>query len=206
MQAYFDAIAGAIDRALAPGERHATWFAAEDTDFVRMNRGKVRQPGHVAQRYAEIRLIHGARHASHALSLTGDATADASEASAAVAGLRDVLPQLTDDPHLLLPDAIHSSSETRGDALPAAEDIVDQVLEAVNGQDFVGLLATGPVFRGFANSEGQRNFHSIATFNLQWSLYHRADKAVKHSYSGLGWSAGALASRIAQSIEDLALV
>ena len=84
MQAYFDAIAGAIDRALAPGERHATWFAAEDTDFVRMNRGKVRQPGHVAQRYAEIRLIHGARHASHALSLTGDATADASEASAAV--------------------------------------------------------------------------------------------------------------------------
>src|SRR4029079_4730137 len=83
---------------------------------------------------------------------------------------------------------------------------VEQVLEAANGHDFVGLLATGPVFRGFANSEGQRNFHSIATFNLQWSLYHRADKAVKHSYSGLAWSAEALAERIARSVEDLALV
>jgi hypothetical protein len=89
--------------------------------------------------------------------------------------------------------ASDSSSETRGDPLPAADAIVEQVLEAANGHDFVGLLATGPVFRGFANSEGQRNFHSIATFNLQWSLYHRADKAVKHSYSGLAWSAEALA-------------
>jgi predicted Zn-dependent protease len=206
MESYFAAVADAVDRALAPGERHATWFAAEDSDFVRINRGKVRQPGHVTQRYAEIRLIHGARHASHALTLSGDVTTDANAASAAVASLRDVLPQLADDPHLLLPDGVHSSSEARGEPLPAAEAIVEQVLDAVEGHDFVGLLATGPVFRGFANSEGQRNFHSIATFNLQWSLHHRADKAVKHSYSGLAWNADALAGRIAQSIEDLALV
>ena len=101
MESYFAAIADAVDRALAPGERHATWFAAEDSDFVRINRGKVRQPGHVTQRYAEIRLIHGARHASHALTLTGDVTTDANAASAAVASLRDALPQLADDPHLL---------------------------------------------------------------------------------------------------------
>jgi len=206
IESYFEALATAIDRALAPGERHATWLAAEDTDFVRMNRGKVRQPGHVAQHYAEIRLIHGARHASHAFALTGDAASDAGAARAAVAGLRDVLPQLTDDPHLLLPDGVNSSSETRGGPLPAAEAIVERVLDAVNGHDFVGLLATGPIFRAFANSEGQRNVHSIATFNLQWSLYHRADKAVKQSYSGLAWSDGALRARIAQSIDDLALV
>ena len=206
VEAYFEGLAGAVDRALAPGERHAISFSAEETDFVRMNRGKVRQPGHVAQRYAEIRLIHGARHASHVLALTGDSTADASAASAAVAGLRDVLPQLADDPHLLLPDGVDSSSETRGDPLPEPEAIVEQVLGAANGHDFVGLLATGPVFRGFANSEGQRNFHSIATFNLQWSLYHRADKAVKHSYSGLAWSDDELGARIAQSVDDLALV
>src|SRR5690349_20640352 len=72
MEGYFDELATAADRALAAGERHTLGFAAEDTDFVRMNRGKVRQPGHVAQRYAEVRLIRGARHASHQLSLTGD--------------------------------------------------------------------------------------------------------------------------------------
>ena len=35
------------------------------------------------------------------------------------------------------------------------------------------------MYRGFANSDGQRNWHETTTFNLQWSLYHRADKAVK---------------------------
>jgi predicted Zn-dependent protease len=206
MEAYFNALAAAIDRALAPGERHATWFAAEDTDFVRLNRGKVRQPGHVAQRYVEIRLIRGARHASHALSLSGDAAADTRAAGAAVAGLRDVLPQLADDPHLLLPTAVVSSRMERGGPLPDAADIVLRTLRAAEGHDLVGSLAAGPVYRGFANSDGQRNWHAITTFNLQWSLYHRADKAVKASYSGLGWDDAEFTERMQASIANLALV
>jgi predicted Zn-dependent protease len=206
MEAYFNALAAAIDRALAPGERHATWFAAEDTDFVRLNRGKVRQPGHVAQRYVEIRLIRGARHASHALSLSGDAAADTRAAGAAVAGLRDVLPQLADDPHLLLPTAVVSSRMERGGPLPDAADIVLRTLRAAEGHDLVGSLAAGPVYRGFANSDGQRNWHAITTFNLQWSLYHRADKAVKASYSGLGWDDAEFTERMQASVANLALV
>ena len=53
MESYFNELAAAADRALGAGERHTLAFAAEDTDFVRMNRGKVRQPGHVTQRYAD---------------------------------------------------------------------------------------------------------------------------------------------------------
>jgi hypothetical protein len=41
-----------VQQALAPGERFTATFDAEDTDFVRMNRGKVRQPGSVSQRYS----------------------------------------------------------------------------------------------------------------------------------------------------------
>ena len=206
METYFQELPAAIDAALAPGERHATWFSAEETDFVRMNRGKVRQPGHVAQRYVEIRLVHGARHASHALSLTGDPPADAGAARAAIAGLRDALPHLADDPHLLLPTTVTSTTAARGGPLPQSEAIVDTIVEAANGHDLVGLLAAGPVYRGFANSDGQRNWHSITTFNLQWSLYYRADKAVKASYSGLSWSDETLRERIAQSAEQLALI
>ena len=104
-EAFFNDIAATIEEALAPGERHATSYAAEDTDFVRLNRGKVRQPGHVAQRSVEIRLIHGLRHASHALSLCGDPPTDRQALQAAVAVLRNVLADATDDPHLLLPSA-----------------------------------------------------------------------------------------------------
>ena len=103
VEAYFNELAAAVDRALAAGERHATSFSAEETDFVRLNRGKVRQPGHVAQRYIEIRLIRGARHASHAISLSGKLATDVNAVEEAVVGLRGVLPDLADDPHLSLP-------------------------------------------------------------------------------------------------------
>ena len=49
---------------LATGETYTAWFSAEASDFVRMNRGKVRQPGSVVQRYLDIDLIRGARHAT----------------------------------------------------------------------------------------------------------------------------------------------
>ena len=79
--------------------------------------------------------------------------------------------------------------------MPAAEAIIDAVLDAARGTDLVGLYAGGPVYRGFANSLGQRNWHEATAFNLQWSLYHRADKAVKSALSGFAWDDGALTAR-----------
>src|SRR4029453_7704749 len=79
---------------------------------------------------------------------------------------------------------------------PGAENIVDTVLDAAHGTDLVGLYAGGPVYRGFANSLGQRNWHEATAFNLQWSLYHRADKAVKCALSGFAWDAGALTAKM----------
>ena len=206
VESYFNDLARAVDNALVAGERHATWFSAEDSDFVRMNRGKVRQPGTVSQRFIDIRLIRGARHASHSLSLSGDLHSDARAIGAAVAGLRDVLPQLADDPHLLLPTTVASSRTTRGATLPPTEAIVARMLDAAAGLDLVGLAAAGPVYRGFANSDGQRNWHVVTTFNLQWSLYHRADKAVKASYSDVAWSDAALDERMRASIEQFRLI
>ncbi len=52
------------------------------------------------------------------------------------------------------------------------------------------------MYRGFANSEGQRNWHAAATFSLDWSLYHRADKAVKSLYAGFEWSDAEIAARM----------
>ena len=206
MEAYFNQIAAVVDRALVAGERHATWFSAERSDFVRMNRGKVRQPGRVVQRYVDIRLIRGARHATHSLSLTGAPGTDARAIHDVVAGLRSALPELADDPHLLLPATVESSSVTRGGELPAAEAMVETILGAAEGHDLVGLLAVGPVYRGFCNSEGQRNWHAVTTFNLQWSLYHRADKAIKSAYTGFTWEDAELRRRMGSAVERLALI
>ena len=72
MEAYFQDLAAILDRALIAGETYMAWFSAEASDFVRMNHGKVRQPGTVSQRYLEIELIKDKRHASHRVSLTGN--------------------------------------------------------------------------------------------------------------------------------------
>ncbi|MBS0320312.1 MAG: TldE/PmbA family protein [Proteobacteria bacterium] len=206
LEAYFGDLAAALRTGLAGSERFAASFSAEDTDFVRMNHGKVRQPGTVSQRYLSVRLIDGQRHAEHTVTLSGQPAVDRERALSALRGLRSALADAVDDPHLLLPAATHSSRDVRHGALPTAEAAVDAILDAAAGTDFVGLYASGPVFRGFANSEGQRNWHAVTTFNLQWSLYHRADKAVKAAYAGFDWDPAALRERMDDARTRLALL
>jgi predicted Zn-dependent protease len=96
MEAHFNDLAATLDGLLAAGEAYTARFAAETSDFVRMNRGKVRQPGSVTQGYLDL--------------------------------------------------------------------------------------------------------------NLQWSLYHRADKAVKCAYSGLVWDPAAFAAHMAEATDELARI
>jgi len=206
MEDYFNALTEVIDHAIEPGERYTAWFAAEQSDFVRMNRGRVRQPGTVTQRSLRIELIRGARHASHTLSLSTPIATDRQAIIRVVAALRTALPDLADDPHLLLPERVASTRMVRDGGLPPSEAIVDEVLAAASGTDFVGLLAAGPLYRGFANSEGQRNWHAATTFNLQWSLYHRADKAVKSGFAGFAWDGAEFARKMADARERLTLI
>jgi len=199
METYFHDVAAALDGLVAAGETYTANFSAETSDFVRFNQGKVRQPGNVVQRYVDVDLINGARHASHRLSLAGDLAADNERLRAAVAGLRAAMPDLDADPHLLIATDVVSTRTVRGGPLPQAEAVIDGVLGAARGQDLVGIYAGGPVCRGFANSFGQRNWHEATSFNLQWSLYHRADKAVKSALSGVTWDEGALAARMIEA-------
>jgi predicted Zn-dependent protease len=90
--------------------------------------------------------------------------------------------------------------------LPAAGKIVDEVIGAAQGLDLVGFLAAGPIYRGFANSFGQRNWHETASFNLDWSLYHSRDKAVKTTYSGYDWDSTGFRIRFERAREQLALL
>jgi predicted Zn-dependent protease len=206
MEDYFDSVAAILDRAIETGERYTAWFSAEASDFVRMNRGRVRQPGTVIQQSLRIQLVRGQRHASHSLSLTGTIATDREAIKRAVAALRAALPELADDPHLLLPEDVQSTRMQRDGILPPSEVMVDELLDAANGLDLVGLLAAGPLYRGFANSEGQRNWHAATTFNLQWSLYHHADKAVKSGLAGFTWDSAQFAQKMADARERLALI
>jgi predicted Zn-dependent protease len=188
MEAYFHDLAAALDDALQPGETYTACFAAEKTDFVRFNQGRVRQPGSVAQASLSIDLIHGRRHATYSLTLTGETAADVLRLRQALDDLRALVADVPEDPYLLYATDVHSSTSKRPGLLPPAERAVDTIAGATGGLDMVGIYAAGKICRGFANSFGQRNWHEVENFNFDWSLFHRHDKAVKSAYAGFAWS------------------
>jgi hypothetical protein len=59
MQDYFYTLADFIEQQLRHDEIYLCQLTAEKSDFIRFNRGKIRQPSHVEQRYLEIELIQG---------------------------------------------------------------------------------------------------------------------------------------------------
>jgi predicted Zn-dependent protease len=196
MEAYFHDLAGAMDHALQPGESYTANFAAEDTDFVRFNQGRVRQPGSVRQAALCVDLIRGRRHATYSLTLNGETAADLAQLRGALDDLRALFKEVPEDPYLLYATEVRSSSSNRPGQLPPAERAVDAIADAAGGLDMVGIYAAGRICRGFANSFGQRNWHEVENFNFDWSLYHRSDKAVKSAYAGFAWSDAELAARM----------
>ncbi|MBK8740418.1 MAG: TldE/PmbA family protein [Betaproteobacteria bacterium] len=196
MEACFHELAAALDRALQPGETYTAYFAAEQSDFVRFNQERVRQPDSVAQAELSIDLIRGRRHATCSLTLGGRAAADLPRLPGALQELRALIADVPEDPFLLYATDVHSSSSKRPGQLPPAERAVDIIATAAAGLDMVGIYAAGRICRGFANSFGQRNWHEVENFNFDWSLYHRSDKAVKSAYAGFAWSDAELGGRM----------
>lgn len=187
MQEYFYSLANFLQSQVKGHEQFTCWFSAENSDFVRFNCGAIRQPGLVRQIYLTTTLIDGSRQANYSTALTGNLGTDHGHLSQFVSSLRDQLPDLPEDPYLLFSTDVCSTEQITTSGLQASHAIVDDIMAMAQPYDFVGILAAGPVYRGFANSFGQRNWHETTSFNLDWSLYQGHDKAVKSAYAGYEW-------------------
>jgi predicted Zn-dependent protease len=188
---------------LRGGEVLLANFAGEVTDFVRFNQARVRQPLTVRQAALTLSLIDGQRRDNVTLTLTGDAASDRAAVDAAIASMRRDLPALPADPYLLYSTAPAQSERESPGRLPSAEEGVADVTRAASGTDLVGVLASGPIFRGFASSLGARHWHAVDAFLLDWSLYHAADKAVKSAWAAAEWNAAELDQRMAAARRQL---
>jgi predicted Zn-dependent protease len=205
MKAQFYDLAARLEKELARGEALLCNLSAERSDFVRFNKALVRQAGSVTQSYLSLRLVRERRQAAASIALAGNDD-DFALARSTLARLRETLRELPEDPWLLLNEAPQSGeAERRGTLAPAAE-VVEQAMSAARGRDLVGFYAGGTLYRGFANSLGQRNWHEVDSFNFDWSFYRQADQAVKTSYAGFDWDAAALVQKMAQAGERLELL
>ncbi|MCU0940196.1 MAG: metallopeptidase TldD-related protein [Burkholderiaceae bacterium] len=179
-------------------------FAGELTDFVRFNHARVRQPLTVRQAHLRLSLIDGQRRDNLTLTLSGETVADRAAVTQAIETLRRELANLPDDPYLLYSTAAAESERHTSGRLPAAAEAIDTVVQAAAGTDLVGLLASGPIYRGFASSLGTRHWHAMDAFLLDWSLYHSTDKAVKSAWAGSHWDAAELQQRMDAARTQLA--
>jgi predicted Zn-dependent protease len=203
-QRFFELAAG-LERELQAGEILLCTFAAERSEFVRFTQGKVRQAGSVEQRSLGIRLVRSRRQAAATLTLAGTRE-DYDLARGALARLRDALEALPEDPWLLINETPQSNSFERRSALAPGETVMRQTIRAARGLDLVGIYAGGTLFRGFANSLGQRNWHEVDCFNFDWSLFRQADQAVKAGHAGFEWQERDFETAMAGALEKLRLL
>ena len=118
MQEYFYQLADYLTELLRGSEVYTCSFSAEDSDFVRFNRSAVRQAGTVMQRYLSLSLINGTRHSAGTITVSGDFALDCAHAAQLLTGLREKLPYLPDDPHLLYATEVCSTEHHGKNQLP----------------------------------------------------------------------------------------
>lgn len=203
MQEYFHKITDHVT-SLLQGEEVATMtFDGEESDFIRFNHNAVRQSGTVRTHDLSVDLVRGAKHAEEATALSGILPEDQGRVATMLEGLRGRLEHLPDDPHLLYATDVQSTERIGENKLGAAEEALRAILAAGQGNDLVGIYAQGPIYRGFANSLGQRNWFSTHSFNLDWSFYLRDDKAVKSLYAGFEWNPAEFTAKMESAVHQL---
>ncbi|MBU1702015.1 MAG: TldE/PmbA family protein [Candidatus Eisenbacteria bacterium] len=181
-------------------------FEGEDSDFVRFNHNGIRQPGSVRSCDVGIDLIRGQTHAQIQVALTGIAEADQARVKASIEELRARLDHIPEDPHLLYATNVNSTERKGEDQLPDRDQAIGAILRGGAGKDLVGIYAQGPIYRGFANNLGQRNWFESRSFNFDYSLYLRDDKAVKSAYAGFKWDDAEFNRKLAEAGDQLELL
>lgn len=206
MEALFESVSRHALAQVAATEVLLCSFSGEEGDFVRFNRAKVRQAGSVRDPELILDLGRGGRHVGARLTLSGDVATDLALIDHQLPRLRAMLEHVPEDPHWLYSESNDSSHEVVPSELPPSQDLLTALLGRADDLDMVGILAAGFVYRGFANSLGQRNWFATRNFHADWSLYDRGDKAVKTSYAGTVFDPEALDAKLQRARARLALL
>jgi predicted Zn-dependent protease len=202
----FESLAADVCVPVDGADRVTLYLKAEASDFIRFNRGAVRQATRVDQGSATLAVVQGQRRIETTLSLTGRLDADLAALRAQRAVQVAQLADVPDDPYLLLPEEVGTSSRHEAGTLPEAQSLVRAVVDAARGLDFVGFYAGGPVVRAFADSRGSRHWHHVDSFHFDWCLVQQADKALKNACAGTHWDEAEFARRGAGDAQRLPLL
>ncbi len=207
MKDYFQRIALELFKNIQKDEFLIINFDAEESNFVRLNKARIRQPGNVRQISMSLSLSNrDKRNLKSFVRLNGDFNRDLATLIKTLNYLRRELPDLPKDPYLLFSKSVQSTEICDIEKTINDEENLDYIFSKVSGLDLVGIYSSGYIYTGLANSLGQFNWHSDYSFSFDYSIYNENNNAIKLNYSSKNWINDDFDYILNQGIEKLQIL
>ncbi len=191
----FDAVAAAVGRHARSGEAAFAYLRGERSDYLRVNRARVRQAGTVQRVELSLKLFRAGRQARMRCTLASPRGA-AKRVHEALTALREAVEALPVDPFAYFQPEPGRSERIASEPAPAPAEVVDAIVQAGAGADLVGLFAGGIVMRALASNLGHRHFHETTSASFDFSIHCPEATAAKRTWSAPRWDAQALRAAI----------
>ena len=202
----FGQLADAIAALLSSSTCFTLTLSGEESQFTRFNRARVRQTGQVSDGNLSLTLMQDERTATATVPFAGNFEVDWSLLKTAWDQLQAMIPQLPVDPFVVLPTGSATSRTVNQGGLLAADAIAATLLEPVQSLDFTGIYSGGLIFRGYADSAGQRHWFESSNYSLDFSLFDAQNRAVKETFAGNQWQQAKFLDKITQAKQQLAMM
>ncbi len=163
-------------------------FDGESSQFIRFNNASIRQTGLVNDATMGLKYIANGRTCHGAFTASGDQNTDFQRGKYEIERMRKESKEIPADPFLVMPKNAGSSHEIKKvNGLPF-DNAVSALIPVMDGIDFVGIWVNGKMYRGNANSVGQRHWFETDSHCLDYSLVTPSHQMVKGCYSGSDWN------------------
>ena len=206
MENMFNQICDEIINHLDNNENIIISFSGESSLFIRFNNAKIRQIGHVDNAIISLNLMKNNRSCRGNYTLQGNIKVDINNIIQELSELRKEVVQLPEDPYLVLPKNYGSTHEINHANILQNDNIINSIVPIVQGIDFTGIWASGTIYRGSANSLGQRHWFSTESYSLDYSLITKDEKMVKGNYAGSNWDQNDFENHIYHKKEQLEIM
>ena len=207
MREYFETITKELFKNTKSTELLIINFDAEESKFVRLNKGKIRQAGSVKQISMTLNLsTKDKRNLKSYVRLNGSFERDISTLIKTLNYLRRELPDLPKDPYMMFSTSVHSTEISSEKQSTGDEVILEHILNSATKLDLVGIFSSGSIYTGLANSLGQKNWHEDYSFSFDYSIYNKNNNAIKLNYSSKKWNADDYDIILNKGIEKLAIL
>ena len=156
MEKIFNKLCEGLFSELESNEALTLSFSGENSQFIRINNASIRQTGLVDDATLGLKFVSNSRTCEGSMTVSGDYEVDLSRGMKELERMRFESNEILEDPFLVMPTNSGSSREIINANGLSFDDAIQALIPSMQGVDLVGIFANGKMYRGNANSLGQK--------------------------------------------------